>query len=110
MTFTQLLDELYRCGVSVSLAPAGTLRIDAPVGQMSDVLRAALPEHRERLLRHLASGWDGTWQARVSFSSRFGYVCVTDPNTGEMHELPTEITPDIEAQHPGAELSPAPRW
>ena len=110
MTFAQLLDELYRCGVSYRTTEAGTLRVDAPAGQLSDALRAALPQHRDQLLRHLASGADGTWQARVKFSPTFGYVGLTDPTTGEVHELATQITPELQAQHPDVELSPVPRW
>jgi TubC N-terminal docking domain len=110
VTFRQLLDEIYRCGVSYSATADGKLRIDAPAGQVSDALRAALPAHREALLRHLANGADGRWQTRVAFSPAFGWLRVTDPATGEVHELPTRLTPPLQAQHPDVPLSPAPKW
>ncbi len=110
MTFHQLLDEIYRCGSSYRATAAGTLRVETPAGQLSDELRAALPEHRERLLRHLASGVDGIWRFRVKFSRSFGYVCITDPITGEVAEMATHLTPALEAAHPGVVLSPTPRW
>ena len=32
----------------------------------------------------------------MSFSPTFGYVALTDPATGEVHELATHLTPELD--------------
>ena len=53
MMLMLLLTELTRLDVQLSAEPDG-LKVDAPVGALSDELRQAMAEHKAALLRHAA--------------------------------------------------------
>ena len=53
MMLMLLLTELTRLDVQLSVEPDG-LKVDAPAGALTDVLRQAMTEHKAALLRYVA--------------------------------------------------------
>ena len=55
LTTTILLQQLRELGVTLELLPDSKLSVRAPADALSDTMRAAIAEHKEHLVRLLAS-------------------------------------------------------
>jgi hypothetical protein len=91
MNGSALLEDLRRRDIVLE-AEGGVLNVDAPAGAITDDLRAALVENKERLLELLARE-----RPKLEKASRHGLVIrwseyptwikLHDPLTGEWHEV-----------------------
>jgi TubC N-terminal docking domain len=86
-----LLEELRRRDVHLE-AHGLMLRVDAPSGEFTEELRAALAEHKHSLIRLLEKDRRRLEDADrrglvIRWSREPGYVSIHDPTTGEWHEV-----------------------
>jgi predicted metal-dependent hydrolase len=91
MSVGALLEDLRRRDVTLE-AEGDLLHVDAPAGVMTDELRAALVENKERLLELLARKQHKLEKAgRRGFTIRWSkypvWIKLHDPLTGEWHEV-----------------------
>jgi predicted metal-dependent hydrolase len=92
MNASDLLEDLRRRDVILE-AEGDSLHVDAPAGAITDDLRAALVENKERLLERLARERQKLEKAgRRGLAIRWfeypTWIALHDPSTGEWHEWP----------------------
>ena len=97
MSARSLLEELRAGGVRLQ-AEGLMLHVDAPVGVVTDELRATLRQNKRSLIR-LLEGERLRLEAAdrrgllIRWAREPGYVSIHDPTTGEWHELDASECP-----------------
>ena len=98
-----LLSKLRSLGVEIA-AEGLQLTVDAPVGIITEDLRAALTENKLHLLKLLTRELRKLEEADrrglvIRRSREPGYIALHDPLTGEWHDFPTkDCFPSIVAE------------
>src|SRR5829696_4361487 len=91
MNTRALLDELRTSDVRLA-ADGDRLHVDAPVGCLTDQMRAVLVENKPRLLQLLERERRTLKEANrrglvIRWAKERGWIALHDPTTGEWHEV-----------------------
>jgi TubC N-terminal docking domain len=108
MSALALLDDLRRREIFLR-AYGGRLVVDAPVGALTDQLRASLAEHKQSLIKLLE--WEQRKREEADLrgfaakrSKEPGRISLHDPLTGQWHDFPAKyclpsIVPEPSVHH-----------